>query len=285
MLGRKDRKRTQNRKGGATFKLDDTFRHDEHLMNLAAAKPPLRTVAVVFAVAAAIAIPAVQMSQGLGLSQRDFAADGDTTLRAAAYAFSIWSVIYAWLIVYAVHQAMPRTQETPLLHLFGWPSAVAALGCGLWIAAAAANAKLATVAIIFISAGALLRPMLQHAGFVAAAQGRERLFVLWPLGLLAGWLTIASALNLLTVLTAEGVISPLTALGWANGGIVVVAATGLYVTYRTRLPAYPIPIAWGLVAVFVAERQAQPAVGWLALTAAIAVAAAGVWAAINWRTT
>ena len=109
------------------------------------------------------------------------------------------------------------------------------------------------------------------------------MFVLWPLGLLAGWLTIASALNLLTVLTAKGLISPPMALGWANGGIVVVAATALYVTSRTRLPAYPIPIAWGLAAVFVAERQAQPAIGWLALAAAVAVGAASIWAAITRR--
>ena len=252
-------------------------------MNPTTAKPALRTVAVVLAVTTAIVIPVVQMTQGLGLSQRDFAADGDTTLRAAAYAFSIWGVIYAGLIAYAVYQALPRTAETPLLHLFGWPSAVAALGCGLWIAAAAANAKWATVAIIFISAGALLRPLLQRSGYLAVAEGRDRLFVLWPLGLLAGWLTIASALNLLTVLTSKGLIAPSTALGWANGGIVVVAATALYVTARTRLPAYPIPIAWGLAAVFVAERQAQPAVSWLALTAALAVAAAAVWAAIRRR--
>lgn len=250
-------------------------------MNLTAAKPPLRTVAVLLAVAAAIAIPAVQMSQGWGLSQRDFAADGDTTLRAAAYAFSIWGVIYAGLIAYAVYQALPRTEETPLLHLFGWPSAVAALGCGLWIAAAAADAKWATVAIILISAGALLRPLLQRSDYLAVAEGRDRLFVLWPLGLLAGWLTIASALNLITVLTSQGLISPLTALGWANAGIAVVAATALYVTGRTRLVAYPIPIAWGLVAVFVAERETQPAVGWFALIAAVAVAAAAVWAAIR----
>ena len=252
-------------------------------MSSIAAKPALRTVAVVLAVAAAIAIPVVQMTQGLGLSQREFAADGDTTLRAAAYAFSIWGVIYAGLIVYAVYQALPQTQETPLLHLFGWPSAVAALGCGLWIAAAAANAKWATGAIILISAGALLRPLLRRSSYLALAEGGERLFVLWPLGLLAGWLTIAAALNLLTVLTANGWISPLTALGWANGGIVVVAATGLYVTARTRLPAYPIPIAWGLAAVFVAERQAQPAVGWLALIAAAVVAAAAIWAAATRR--
>ncbi|MEO6338607.1 MAG: hypothetical protein ABIO39_01100 [Caulobacteraceae bacterium] len=252
-------------------------------MNPTAAKPALRTVAVVLAVAAAVLIPVVQMTQGLGLSQRDFAADGDSTLRAAGYAFSIWGVIYAGLIAYAVYQALPSTAETPLLHLFGWPSAVATLGCGLWIAAAAADAKWATVAIIFTSAGALLRPLLQRSAYLAVAEGRDRRFVLWPLGLLAGWLTIASALNLLTVLTAEGLIPPLMVLGWANGGIVVVAATALYVTGRTRLPAYPIPIAWGLAAVFVAERQAQPTVGWLALAAAIAVAVASIWAAMSRR--
>jgi hypothetical protein len=244
-------------------------------------KPPLRVAAIVLATLAGIGVPAVQMGLGLGLSQRDFAAMGDSTLRAATYAFSIWSVIYLGLIAYAVWQALPRTPESPLLKAFGWPSVGAIAGCGLWIVAAAADMKWATVAIILGSAACAIWPLATNAAMVQAAQGRERMLVVWPLGMLAGWLTIASALNLLTVLTFNGVITPDTAPVWGAAGVLAVIAVGLAVTWKTRLFAYAAPIAWGLVAVFVAERTPKPTLANLPLIGSLLVLALGGAAALS----
>lgn len=246
-------------------------------------KPPLRVVAVLAATVFAIAVPAVQMGMGLGLSQAEFAADGNTTLRAEGYAFSIWSVIYLGLIAYAVYQALPKTPETPLLRRFGWPSAAAIFGCGVWIVAAALDLKWATVVIIFASALAAVEPLLDRSSYIRRAEGRDRLFVLWPLGLLAGWLTIASALNLLTVLTAKGIITTSTAPVWAAGGVLAVTIAALYVTWRTRLIAYAIPIAWGLIGVFVAERVPKPDLANLPLLASLVILALGAAATLNRR--
>jgi hypothetical protein len=250
-------------------------------MNDTTKKPPLRVGAVLLATLAAIGVPAVQMGMGLGLSQREFAAMGDTTLRAATYAFSIWSVIYLGLIAYAVWQALPRTRESALLRAFGWPSVGAIAGCGLWIVAASADLKWATVAVILAAAACAVAPLLHHADEVRAARGRERALVLWPLGMLAGWLTIASALNLLTVLTAEGMIGPETAPAWGAAGVLAVVAVGLAVTWRTRLFAYAIPIAWGLVAVFVAERTPKPTLANLPLIGSLLILALGGAAALS----
>jgi hypothetical protein len=75
-------------------------------------KPPLRTLAVIAAVLFAIAAPALQAIGDLGLSASDFAGQGDSTLRAAGYAFSIWSLIYVLLVAYAVWQATPKVRGT-----------------------------------------------------------------------------------------------------------------------------------------------------------------------------
>jgi hypothetical protein len=56
-----------------------------------------RRLAVLAAAVFAVIVPVVQALGGFGLSQAEFAADGNQTLRVAGYAFSIWSLLYLGL--------------------------------------------------------------------------------------------------------------------------------------------------------------------------------------------
>ena len=234
---------------------------------------------VIAAVVFAIAVPALQMGLGLGLSAKQFADDGNETLRAAGYAFSIWSVIYIGLIAYAIWQALPRNQGDTALTQIAGPAAIAITGCGLWIIASSADWKWASVAIIVASAASLTLGLIRTAP--SSSDLRSRLLVWWPLSLLAGWLTIASAINILTVLTAEGLLEGLTAPA-AYLGIAAVTGGAMLVIRGPRLAMYGVPIAWGLAAVWVAERAEKPTVAVAALVAAALVA---VYAAVRaWAT-
>jgi len=55
--------------------------------------------------------------------------------------------------------------------------------------------------------------------------------------LLAGWLTIATAINVLTALTAKGVPAPTTALAAGVGGIAIVVLLWIVLRVRTPTPA------------------------------------------------
>ncbi len=215
-----------------------------------------------------------QMLLGWGQTPAEFAADGDQTLRVAGYAFSIWGLIYGWLIAYGVWQALPRTGESDLLSRMGWPSAAAMFGIGLWVIASAADWEAATVALIALSALALIAPMLMSTQLIrrTAARDSDRWLIAWPLGLLAGWLTIATAVNILTVLTGNDALPPgLTPTLWAVTAVTVVVVIALLVTWRLRLMAYPLPIAWGLLGVFVAELDRNALLAFTALIAALVV--------------
>ena len=215
---------------------------------------PLRRILVLIAAFAAPLIGYGQMAMGVGMTPAEFAAQGDDTLRVASFAFTIWAVIYGWIAVYAVYQALPTTTETESLRRLGWPSFVAFAGIGLWVVASAANAQGASVAIIFASLLVLLMPLVQNAKLFWSDSIRRRALIAWPLTLLAGWLTIASIVNLLTVMTSQDLIAKGTGPLWSLGAIGLAALVALFVTARTRLWTYPVPIAWGLIGVFFAGR-------------------------------
>ncbi len=238
-----------------------------------------RRLVVLGAAAFAVVVPVVQALTGFGLSQAEFAEDGNETLRVAGYAFSIWSLIYAGILAYAVRQVLPQTGESEMINRMGWPSAVAFFGIGLWIIVAALNLKAASVAIIFAALLALLIPLLANARLVRSLgrTERDRLLVLWPLAALAGWLTVAAPLNLITTATAfDALPTALSPSGWAILAIALTTLTALSVTFALRTLAYPLPASWGLLGAFVAEQADKPAVAFTALAGALALLVGGV---------
>lgn len=224
--------------------------------------------------AAVFSIVAGQLAARFGLGQgpAEFASDGDTTLRVAGYAFAIWGVIYLGIFAYAVRQVLPQTAESELINRFGWPSILALVGIGAWIVAAGMDWELATIVLITGSAVVLIIPLLTDAGKIRALPtgDRDRWLTAWPMGLLAGWLSIAAPLNLITVATGNGdlpTVMPPTV--WAALAVAAVAGLALFVTWQTRFMAYAIPIAWGLLGAFVAEQPRNPTLAYVALIAAI----------------
>ena len=233
-----------------------------------------RRLVVLASTVFAVVIGQTQVLLGWGQSPAEFSADSDTTLRVAGYAFAIWGVIYLWLLVYAVRQALPQTGESDILHRLGWPSVAALLGIGWWVVAAAFDWEMATIILIFAALAAVLVPLLVNAGAIRALPrgDRDRWMTVWPLALLAGWLTVAAPLNLITVATGnEALPAMLSPTVWAVLAIALVAAVALGVTLRLRTLAYGLPIAWGLLGAFVAEQARNPLLAYVALAASIAV--------------
>lgn len=231
-----------------------------------------RRQVVLAAAVFAVLVPLVQNLAHLGLSQAEFAADGDWTLQVAGYAFSIWGLLYLGLLAYAVRQALPQTGESVLINRMGWPSAAALIGIGVWIIVAALDLKTASVVVIFASLLVLLVPLLLNGRTIRALGRveRDRWLTAWPLAALAGWLTIAAPLNLITTATAfDALPAALSPTGWAVAAVLGVTLIGLFGTWVLRLLAYPLPIAWGLIGAFVAEQERNPVLGFTALGAAL----------------
>lgn len=227
-----------------------------------------------------LAIFAVAASQfhevtGLGQPIPAFAGKGDEVVRAAGYAFSIWGLLYVGILAFGIYQLRRETAVTARLR---WPAAAAFVLIGAWVIAAALDLVWLTVALI-VAAAALLIMALRSAAWQARAGSRsDRWLAAMPLAALAGWLTVASAINIVTVLTRLDLL-PEPRVAWAGLAVAVVTGLAVWFVRSTRLLAYPTLIAWGLVAVAVAEWGRHPVLAGLAALAAVISLAAGLFAA------
>ncbi|MCR5880316.1 hypothetical protein [Phenylobacterium sp. J367] len=218
----------------------------------------------------AIGAPAAQAILGFGQSASEFSAGGDQTLRAAGYAFSIWTPIYLGMIAFTIYQLLPRNDGSGMVALTAPYGGLAFLSCGIWILLSAWDAEWMTVLVILTGLFSALTGMTL-ATRVADAPRRDIFFCAWPLAALAGWLTVAAPLNILTVMTSQGLIGEEAAVPAALSGLAVAAALAIFTLRQTHLWLYAVPVAWGLAAVAVAERSGKPLVAGVAVVLAVGV--------------
>ena len=181
-------------------------------------------------------------------------------VQPAGYAFSIWGLIYVWLIV-GMGWGLWKRREDYLWHDMRLPLALSLfVGC-FWLAVAVASPVWASVLIwvMLVSAlYALFRTPREDRGFAAL-----------PVGLYAGWLSAASCVSLGLLAAGYGWMSGPTA-GLVFVGLAIVIAAGVQSSLM-RAPTYGIGVIWALVAVVVANVATAPTVAALAAGGAIAL--------------
>lgn len=189
-------------------------------------------------------------------------------VQPAGYAFAIWGLIYAWLIVSAGYGLLARA-DAPDWDAARWPLLASLVPGAGWIAAANASAVLATVLIWVMLLAALVA--------LARAPVRDRWLCLVPLAIYAGWLTAASWVSVGLMLGGYGVTGP-----QAAALIAVPLAVGFALAVQLRLgraPEYAATVIWALVAVVVANLGT----GWLLPGLGVAGIAAMAWSATRAR--
>lgn len=180
-------------------------------------------------------------------------------IQPAGYAFSIWGVIYLWLILHAAFGTWGRAGDA------NWaparlPLTVAVLVGVVWLAIALAAPVWATVAI-WVMAGAAL------AAFLRAPTEPDRWILSAPLAIFAGWLTAAAAVSTGAVIAGYGVL-PNTGAALAMLAAVLVLAVAVQ-WQKPRMPVYGLTVVWALVGVIVANWDDATGVAWAAAAGAV----------------
>ncbi|MDO5658706.1 MAG: tryptophan-rich sensory protein [Paracoccus sp. (in: a-proteobacteria)] len=170
-------------------------------------------------------------------------------VQPAGWAFSIWGLIYVWLIVGASY-GLWRHAEDPDWQAMRGPLAVSLFIGIFWIAVANRAPVAATVMIVAMWAGAVL-------AFLRAGASRPVMQVR-PVALYAGWLTAATGVAIGVTLGGYGVISP-EAAALICLSMVLVAAL-LIQAARPAEWGYPVAVGWALAGVIAAN---APRGNWL----------------------
>ena len=179
------------------------------------------------------------------------------SVQPAGYAFSIWGVIYFWLIVGAGYGVMQRKDAATWQPMR--PALAVSLAVGVvWLPVALVNPLWATLLIWCMLIPALI-------ALFASPRGDQYLSS-WPVGLYAGWLSAASSAALGLIAAGWGFMSETTA-AWVFVAFAIVLSFG--VQWRlARVPTYGIAVIWALIAIAARSGFATDSVALLAMIGA-----------------
>jgi hypothetical protein len=165
------------------------------------------------------------------------------SIQPAGYAFSIWGLIYLWLILHAGFGLWKRVDD-PAWAPTRLPLTVAVVLGSVWLAIAGASPGWATAVIWVMAATAI-------AAFLRAPTEPDRWLLSAPLAIFAGWLSAASAVSTGVLIAGYGLLSD---TGSALAMLAFVLALAVAVQWqKPRMPVYGLTVIWALVGVVVAN--------------------------------
>lgn len=168
--------------------------------------------------------------------------------------FSIWGLIYAWLlgfVGYGVVLARSPRARTPLADIGPW-FLINMLGNGAWIVAWHFTLVPLSVVLMGVILGSLLASYQRLGVGRGDAPAADRWLVHAPISLYLGWITVATIANLTTLAVDLGV----PAFGAGPAGItVVVLAVALLIALRMlwarRDRIFALVVAWAFLGIHI----------------------------------
>lgn len=199
-----------------------------------------------------------------------------TLLVASGYAFAIWGLIFLLDLIYAGWQLTGRRRgDDTLGRIAPWAFAGFTLTTA-WMPMFSMGRFWLCLAVIIGAAFCLTRcaMILSHD---RTPQEGQWLWAWAPLSVHAGWLTLATFLNVAQVVVAFGLASTTHMLGWSVVLLALAAVVLLVMNLRMRGNIdYVLAAIWGLVAVWVKQSDSglpgADAAAWMALALAVLLA-------------
>ena len=199
-----------------------------------------------------------------------------TKFTPANYAFAIWSIIYTFVIGFAIYQALPSQRDNPKLEgvreLFIVSCALNILWTFAWHYEFYFLSLLFMVGILLTMIGIYIRAGI---GKPASSWG-ERLWVHLPFSLYLAWIAVATIANAASVLvyydwSAFGISDSL----WSALMILIAAIIGAAVLWKRANAAYAAVYAWAVIAITVRYANDTP-INFAAYAGIVIVVAAAI---------
>jgi benzodiazapine receptor len=189
----------------------------------------------------------------------------------AGYVFSIWGLIYLFLIGFTVYQALPSQRESPRLRRVGYLYALSSALNIIWIFLWHYNIFVGTIIAMLGLLASLIAIYVRLGIGVTPVKTVEKWLVNVPFSIYLGWITVA------TIANASQLLFYLNWSGWGINPqvwaiIMIFAATivGLLMALTRRDIAYLLVLVWALAGIGVKHLTA-PAVSAAAWFAAVLI--------------
>lgn len=232
----------------------------------------LRSIALTGTCAAFVAAPVLGALIGDGEQTDRY----DTVITPPDYAFAVWAPIFAGCIASTIGQCLPQGRGEPMSRAVGWPLVGAYAMNTAWSVAAQSDRFALTPFLLPAAAGFAATAHLR----LQRAPDTTTWTALTPLstGLLLGWTTVASAVNIAAAKVASGASpdAPRTVTASA-AGLLATSAVAAGAVARSRRGRLPLALAsgWGLLTTALSANRPRR-VRIVAAAGAVMIAAAAV---------
>jgi len=192
----------------------------------------------------------------------------------ANYAFSIWGIIYLFLLAFTVYQALPSQRENPQLRKIGYMFALTSLFNILWLTCFHYDAFGVSMVMMLCLLATLLRLylVLDIGGKPVSRATKWLIHV--PFSLYLGWITAATVANASYVILdirANNMLFDSDTV-WAIIMLVVTGALGVFMTYTRRDYAYGLVVIWAVWAINARHADTFPLIAGVSVGVCVAVA-------------
>jgi len=175
----------------------------------------------------------------------------------AAYAFSIWGLIYLGLLAFVFYTGINGKKDpgkSGVLSKIGWWFVLSCLANSFWVIAWLYDYIGLSVLIMGVILFSLLKIITNTRMELDAHPLKDYLFIYWPFALYSGWITVAWIANISAYLTK------ISWQGWGisndRWAIIMICAAGLVnilMVYTRNLREFGVVGIWALFAISVSN--------------------------------
>ena len=191
----------------------------------------------------------------------------------AGYAFSIWGLIYLFLLGFVIYQGRSlfvKVKNDDFVEKIGFWFIISCIANSAWIFAWIYEYTGVSCIFIFLLLVSILKIVINNEMQIGAVKKSKLLFVSLPFVIYGGWVTVASVAN---------VSSYLVKINWNGFGIsaeiwtiiLILIATliNIIVICKRKMYAFALVGAWALTAIGIANKENYNTIAIIAFTAAL----------------
>ncbi len=185
----------------------------------------------------------------------------------AGLTFSIWGIIYLWLLVFvgfqiaALFRPALAARVEPIVDKIGWLFVATCVFNVAWMFAWHWEQLGLSVVIMLGFLATLLRLNETNGVGHSKVNKLEKIIAHWPMGIYQGWITVATIANVTAFLVGNGWRGGnLSEATWAILMILIGAAAAVFILLRQNNLGHGLAVSWALLGIYL-KRNDAPEIG------------------------